>query len=72
MMSAEQVLVHRTMENSETDRRQELAIDRIELAVSELASVLLSHCRSGDIARSSIRDVRSAVMPVLADILATN
>jgi hypothetical protein len=72
MMSAEHVLVSRAMATSEPDRRQELAIDRIELAVSELASVLLSHCRSGDIARSSIRAVRSAVMPVLADILAAN
>ena len=72
MMHAQNMLACRTLANCEPDRRQELAIARIEFAVSELASVLLSHCRSGDIARSSIRDVRDAVMPVLADILAAN
>ena len=53
----------------EPNHRQQLALERIELAVSELGSVLLSCCREPGVAGAVIRDVRKAVTPVLADIL---
>lgn len=56
----------------EPNRRQQLAMDRIERAVSELASVLLSSCQSAAIARVCIHQVRSAVAPAMDDILAAN
>jgi hypothetical protein len=57
------------LSNDEPNRRQKLALDRLEFAVSELATVVLSTCRSDDLARAALRDVRKAVTPVLADIL---
>ena len=51
------------------NRRQQLALERIDFAVGELASVLLSSCRSGDIARAAVRDIRKAMTPIVADIL---
>ena len=58
-----------TIAHGEPNRRQELALERIDFAVGELASVLLSSCRSGDIARAAVRDIRKAVAPINADIL---
>ena len=52
------------------NRRQQLALERIEFAVGELASVLLSSCRSGNIAGAAVRDIRRAMTPIIADILA--
>ena len=56
----------------EPNRRQELALDRIEFALSELATVVLSTCRSQEQAHAAMRDVRKAVLPVLTDILSTD
>jgi hypothetical protein len=53
---------------AEPNRRQQLALERIEFAVGELASVLLSTCR-GDIARAAVRDIRRAMAPIHVDIL---
>jgi hypothetical protein len=47
-----------------------MALERIELAVAELASVLLSACRSHGTSGAAIAGIRKAVAPVLADILA--
>ena len=57
------------IEQVEPDHRQELALERIELAVSELGSVLLSCCRKPGVAGAVIRDIRKAVTPVVADVL---
>ncbi len=57
---------------AEPNHRQEIALKRIEFAVGELATVLLSSCRTTAIAQSAIRDVRKAVAPILADVLATD
>jgi hypothetical protein len=51
------------------NHRQQLALERLEFAVGELGSVLLSCCREPGVAKAVIRDVRTAVIPVLADIL---
>jgi hypothetical protein len=53
----------------EPNRRQQLALERIEFAVGELASVLLANCRSTETAALAVRDVRKAIAPVLAAIL---
>jgi hypothetical protein len=60
---------YRTVPRSEPNHRQELALERIELAVAELASVLLSNCRSHGTSGAAITDIRRAVAPVLAGIL---
>ncbi len=57
---------------TEPNRRQQLALERIDFAVSELATILLSTCGSDDIARASICAVRRAVTPVVTRILSTN
>jgi hypothetical protein len=46
-----------------------MALERIEFAVTELASVLLSHCRSHGASDAAIAGIRRAVAPVVADIL---
>ena len=56
----------------EPNHRQELALERIEFAVGELATVVLSITRSHDAAQGAIAAVRKAVVPVVADILATD
>jgi hypothetical protein len=56
----------------EPNRRQELAMERIERAVGELASVLLASCPSHTIARLCICDIRKAVAPGMDDILNSN
>ncbi len=60
------------LSQDEPNRRQQLALDRIEFAMSELATVVLSTCRSDELARATLRDIRRAVTPVLADILSTD
>jgi len=47
-------------------------LERMEFAVGELSTVLLSIARSHDAARGAIAAVRKAVVPVVADILATD
>jgi hypothetical protein len=56
----------------EPNRRQELAMERVERAVGELASVLLANCPSNIIARVCICEVRKAVAPGVDDILDSN
>ena len=63
-------LNRRPTANVEPNHRQELALERVEFAVEELATVLLSHCRAHGVANVAIGDIRKAVTPVLVDILA--
>ena len=60
---------YQPMTYAEPNHRQEMALERIEFAVSELASVLLSHCRSHAATGLAITDVRKAIAPVLTNIL---
>jgi hypothetical protein len=54
------------------NHRQQLAMERVEFAVGELATTLLSCCVSRGVAESATRDVRKAVTAALADILAAD
>jgi len=54
---------------AEHNHRQQMALERIEFAVAELATVLLANCRSHGIAGCAITDVRKAVAPALNEIL---
>ena len=54
---------------TELNHRQEVAIERIEYAVSELATALLTYSGSSEAARSAIAQVRAAVAPAVAGIL---
>jgi hypothetical protein len=63
-------LNRRPTASGEPNHRQELALERVEFAVEELATVLLSHCRAHGLANVAIGDIRKAVRPVLVDILA--
>lgn len=54
------------------NHRQQLAVDRVEFAVGELATTLLSCCVSRAVAEATGRDVRRAVAAALADILAAD
>jgi hypothetical protein len=47
-----------------------LALERIEFAVGELATVLLSSCQSRGAATEAIHDVRRSVARVITEILA--
>ncbi len=58
--------------HEEPNRRQQLALERIEFAVGELASVLMARCRSKAVACKSIREIQMAVYPVIADILSAD
>lgn len=62
-------LPYRNAESSEPNHRQEMALERIEFAVGELATVLLSYCGSQAAAAAAITDVRKALAPALAEIL---
>jgi hypothetical protein len=53
----------------EPNRRQQLALERIEFAVGELATVLLSSCPSQSVADAAVRDIRRAVSPAIREIL---
>lgn len=65
-------LAYGPIAHGEPNRRQQLALDRIDFAVGELATVLLASCRSEEIARAGLRDIRKAVAPILAEILSTD
>ncbi len=54
---------------TELNHRQEVAIERIEYAVSELATALLTYSGSKDAAQAVIAQVRAAVQPAIAGIL---
>jgi hypothetical protein len=53
----------------EPNHRQQMALERIEFAVNELASVLISTCRAHGVAQSAIREIRRAVTPIVSDVL---
>ena len=72
MTGTGKTLIHRPTDCVEPNRRQQLALERIEIAVSELATVVLSSCRASGVARTAMHDVRRAVAPILADILAAD
>lgn len=54
---------------NELNHRQEVAIDRIEYAVSELATALLTYSESKGVALTAIAQVRAAVQPTISGIL---
>ena len=58
-----------SLAHGEPNHRQQLALDRIEFAVGELSTVLLSSCQSRGAAAVAIQDVRHAVARVIAEIL---
>ena len=58
-----------TIAHGEPNRRQQLALERIDFAVGELRPCCMSSCRSGDVARAAVSDIRKAMTPILADIL---
>lgn len=63
---------NRAIAQGEPNHRQQLALERIEFAVAELATALISSCRSHGVAGGAIRDIRQAVGPAVADILAVD
>jgi hypothetical protein len=65
-------VTQRPLPYSEPNRRQQLAIERIEFAVGELATVLLSSCPSRSVAIAAVHDIRKAIGPALADILSVD
>jgi hypothetical protein len=56
---------------TEPNHRQRLALDRIEFAVGELATALLSCCRSRTVACEAIQSIRQSVAPIISGILET-
>jgi len=58
-----------TRSTSEPNHRQQIALERVELATDELGTVLLSACRSKEVAAAAIANVRNSLAPVLTDIL---
>jgi hypothetical protein len=69
MVIARMSLKNRSAMCLDPNHRQQLALDRVEFAIDELASVLLASCREPGVAGAAIHDVRRAVAPILADIL---
>ena len=59
-----------SLAHGEPNHRQQLALDRIEFAVGELATVLLSSCESRRAAAEAIQNIRHAVGRVITEILA--
>jgi hypothetical protein len=57
---------------TEPNHRQRLALERIEFAVGELATVLLSCGRSRDTAYDAIKSIRQSVAAVVAEVTATD
>lgn len=60
------------MAHDEPNHRQELALERIDFALDDLAVVLLSSCRTNGVAQMAIQEIRKAVRPIVADILTTD
>jgi len=65
-------VTRRPLPHSEPNRRQQLAIERIEFAVGELATALLSSCPAQSVATAAVRDIRKAIAPALAEILSVD
>jgi hypothetical protein len=58
-----------SLAHSEPNHRQHVAVQRIEFAVGELATVLLSSCQSHAAASEAIQAVRRSVAKVIGEIL---
>ncbi len=58
-----------SLEHCEHNHRQQLALGRIEFAVGELATVLLSSCQSRGTAAEAIQHIRQSVARVISEIL---
>jgi hypothetical protein len=71
-MSTEIMLSSRPQRNGEPNRRQQMALERIEYAVSELSSVLLANCHAREATHAAIGAVRRAVKPIIAEVLAAD
>jgi len=54
---------------SQPNHGQEMAMHRIEFAINELATVLMSCAGSKEAAQTAIANVRAAVAPVITGIL---
>ena len=61
-----------SLAHCEPNHRQRLALDRIEFAVGELATVLLSSCQSRGAATEAIQDIRRSVARVITEMLAAD
>ena len=57
---------------AEPNHRQRLALERIEFAVGELATVLLSCGQSRATANEAIKNIRRSVAAVVAEVTATD
>lgn len=54
----------------ELNHGQKISLERIEIAVGELASVLLCNCRSDTVVvKAAIANIRKAVGPVITTVL---
>jgi hypothetical protein len=72
MRKTSPVISYGAIAHGEPNHRQELALERIDLAVDQLASVLLSNCRTNVLANAVIQEIREAVGPIVAEILTTD
>jgi len=66
------VSAYSRVSHAEPNHRQALALERVEIAVGELATVLLASSRCQDAATAAIRAVRKATAPIIADIMHTD
>jgi hypothetical protein len=57
---------------TEPNHRQRLALERIEFAVGELATVLLSCGQSRTTANEAIQSIRQSVAVVIAEVTTTD
>jgi len=71
-MSTAIMLSSRPQMYGEPNHRQQMALERIEYAVSELSSVLLANCRTRGATHAAIGAVRRAVKPIIAEILSAD
>lgn len=70
MLYSDPLRVHRPIGHGEPNHRQRLALERIDFAVGELATTLLSCCSSHDMTDAALREIRKAVAPIVREILA--
>jgi hypothetical protein len=72
MIGTKMALTARPVAHIEPNHRQQMALERVEFAVGELASALMIYCRSAGVTDVAVRDIRKAVAPVLAEILSAD
>lgn len=68
-MNTETLLRGQPQVHAEPNYRQQMALDRIEHAVSELSSVLLANCHAREATHAAIGAVRRAIKPIITEIL---